>query len=249
MNKFKVGDKVVYDGSAQAYSYYKKRLKKGAVYTVAGDVSHASNCIKLAEFPNMAGIYEYRFNLAKKQPKNKQMNKPKFTLEQGFIIEVNGNAHLWELFQKMAFERGLGWAYDNKTPNKLNSKYLYFWLLDGGKYGPKCLMQSDSETACLNDFYHFDAIKDFAQIVELISKINFIEVPTVNGYEAKYEKGSKTIDFGCAKISHAMLCYISNGAKPTDGNRSIKSITLDSGVTMTIEKIEKVLDYVRKVNG
>jgi protein-arginine kinase activator protein McsA len=63
----------------------------------------------------------------------------------------------------------------------------------------------------------------------------------------EYKKGDKVIKFGCAEIYYGMLVSLSRWGKEHRGNRMLKSITLNSGVTMTIDEINKVLEYRKYV--
>lgn len=67
MKKFKKGDRVVYDGSADNSRYYRDKLVKGETYTVLEyyNGTSGSSCINLVEFPR-AEIEDWRFELEKK---------------------------------------------------------------------------------------------------------------------------------------------------------------------------------------
>lgn len=79
--------------------------------------------------------------------------------------------------------------------------------------------------------------------------------PVVNGYELKIlesEIGCNTIGFGCAKIHSDFFTDINflNSDMETASslicNRSIKSITLNSGVEISIEQCKEIKEYFNK---
>lgn len=72
----------------------------------------------------------------------------------------------------------------------------------------------------------------------------------VNGYEAKTEKDKEQITFGCANFSKGQFKDINRGiicfnSYDVISNRKIKSITLDSGVTIDIETIQKIVEKIK----
>jgi hypothetical protein len=69
----------------------------------------------------------------------------------------------------------------------------------------------------------------------------------IAGYEMKHEKETQKIEFGCAYFSRWQFRCIQefNEADSNRSNRKIKSITLDSGVTITMEEIEKILEATK----
>lgn len=86
-------------------------------------------------------------------------------------------------------------------------------------------------------------------------------LPEVNGYKASYTKGAETVTFGCAHISLERLHKIASCMNLTlacDGvddskpdlkdNRTVQSVTLSSGVTISCDQIKAILDYVEAVD-
>lgn len=82
--------------------------------------------------------------------------------------------------------------------------------------------------------------------------VSEIKPPVIHGYDAEYTKNDSVIKFGCASIGIQLLRsaykllspYVENG-----GNRTVSSITLNSGRTLTMEQIDQILKHVRKING
>ena len=79
--------------------------------------------------------------------------------------------------------------------------------------------------------------------------------PFVSGYEMKIvdDKIYDVVAFGCARIPYRFfrdIDCLSSGMKTSENllvcNRSIKSITLDSGVEISIEKCEEIVEYYNK---
>jgi len=78
--------------------------------------------------------------------------------------------------------------------------------------------------------------------------------PVVNGYKMKTADytGVDVAIFGCARIPYRFFKDIDflnsdmKTAEPSVCNRSIKSITLDSGVEISAEQCEEVLEYFNK---
>jgi hypothetical protein len=75
------------------------------------------------------------------------------------------------------------------------------------------------------------------------------KLPVINGKEGSYKKGDSCVVYGndCAHISWRMLKDVFESSNVI-GNRKIKSITLDSGVSITMEQIGEILEYVKFVN-
>ena len=81
------------------------------------------------------------------------------------------------------------------------------------------------------------------------------KTPVVNGYGMKIvdNKMFEVIAFGCARIPYRFfkdIDCLSSGMKTSENllvcNRSIKSITLDSGVEISIEQCEEIVEYFNK---
>ena len=72
----------------------------------------------------------------------------------------------------------------------------------------------------------------------------------VNGYEMEQEDGC--VKFGCAKLSIPLIKYVVEHVndfnkvnKYSCHNRKIKSITLDSGVQITVEQLKEICDNIK----
>jgi hypothetical protein len=78
------------------------------------------------------------------------------------------------------------------------------------------------------------------------------KLPVINGKEGTYKKGDECVVYGdnCAKISTYLLKMVNNAnyENHTGSNRLLKSITLYSGVSITMDQIGEILDYVKFVN-
>ena len=70
----------------------------------------------------------------------------------------------------------------------------------------------------------------------------------VNGYEMKIDE--KTVSFGCAKFSTHELLTLNSDIDAFNlkciGNRTIKSFTLDSGVTITTEELQQICTKIEQ---
>lgn len=99
--------------------------------------------------------------------------------------------------------------------------------------------------------FPYYTIEQYAKIVEAFKQKPEpeIEAPLINGYKAHYKKGNKTVNFGCAQISIVQLCHVSNSLNPTNGNRTIQSITLDSGVVITTKQIGDIFKYIDYIDA
>jgi hypothetical protein len=69
-------------------------------------------------------------------------------------------------------------------------------------------------------------------------------VPEINGHKMEVE--GPNVKFGCAEFSAKSLRHLHSSVKYFGGNRSIKSVTLDSGVTITAEQINEIVEYLNK---
>lgn len=75
-------------------------------------------------------------------------------------------------------------------------------------------------------------------------------LPKINGYNGEFLKSDNIIKYGCAKINiegirHLISAQINFNA--TGSNRNIALITLSSGVTITIEQIKQIIDYIDSI--
>ena len=76
------------------------------------------------------------------------------------------------------------------------------------------------------------------------------KVPEINGYQLELIETDRgdVIKFGCAEFhknffGDILYCHENYEGM---GNRKIKSITLDSGVEITVEQLKEVVDYLNK---
>ena len=69
------------------------------------------------------------------------------------------------------------------------------------------------------------------------------ELPKINGYDGKMDGDYIVYGSNCAKFHKDFFTDLVH-LKPQGQNRAIKSITLDSGVTITMEQINKIVDYI-----
>ena len=68
-------------------------------------------------------------------------------------------------------------------------------------------------------------------------------LPTINGYEGEYSKPDDRVSYGCAVFYVEKLRKL-RGAFGISNKRTITSITLNSGVIITIGQIDQILGYV-----
>lgn len=86
-------------------------------------------------------------------------------------------------------------------------------------------------------------------IDEFFKKLNnpAPKMPKINGCDGIYDKENNLIVYGCAKIDYGMLtnAFFPYSTSCENGaNRSIKEITLDSGVKITKEQFAQIKDCV-----
>jgi hypothetical protein len=77
------------------------------------------------------------------------------------------------------------------------------------------------------------------------------KLPKINGFEARWENNQIIYGSNCAKFIPKFfidLIKINDEHKVLGGNRTIKSIKLDSGVEITIEQIKQIQEYVESKN-
>jgi hypothetical protein len=212
MNKFKIGDKVVYDGSGDHCSFYCKNLIKGQIYTVLEYSDF--DCINLVEFPK-AEILMSRFTkLIEEQPKINQMNNKIYHIRN----YKDGAFQIWGQISNYNLKDALK-GFEVCCDNFKDTRYAIVMVSNG----VETIIEDSGEQK--------------------------MQPPIVNGYKMKYTNGNKCIEFGCAKISIAMLAYISNSKPLHEGNRKIQSVTLDSGVKITVKQIEEIFNYMKHIDN
>lgn len=81
----------------------------------------------------------------------------------------------------------------------------------------------------------------WAEIIE-----DKVPVITVNGADYKAEVIDYGVKFGCARFSKVQINRLYSILKETHSysNRAIKSITLDSGVEITVDKLKEIKEYL-----
>jgi len=96
-----------------------------------------------------------------------------------------------------------------------------------------------------NCYFSFGSVR--LATPEEIKSVNVVEI---NGYKMK-QSGSR-ISFGCAHFSvyqfDNIIHFNKQAGHAEEGeklNRKVKSITLDSGVTLTIEQIKKIIEHCK----
>lgn len=99
---------------------------------------------------------------------------------------------------------------------------------------------------------YLDAKTDMGKLIDLLDEMKKPVAPTppkVNGYDGAYVKGTDVIKFGCAEISRPMLSRTRELMDiQFDGNRTVASVKLSSGVILDREQVRQILDYVDAVN-
>lgn len=95
----------------------------------------------------------------------------------------------------------------------------------------------------------YDLPEEIVETWEPVYKSKY-ELPEINGYKGIIENNQ--IVYGCAKFNKS---YFGNVIREIElfnrkikdevsGNRPIKSITLDSNVTITIDQLKQIVDYI-----
>lgn len=142
---------------------------------------------------------------------------------------------------------------------QMNNKITYHVRCDGAKnlesYHEDIVTATNQYEKLVNvygsgHFYSLVMVKDGVETLIAQSE-GPVKIPVVNGHEMKYKKGNQYVEFGCAKISLQMLWPIKDVMFDSFAgcNRSVKSITLCSGVLITKTEMKEIFDYVEKVNG
>ena len=100
---------------------------------------------------------------------------------------------------------------------------------------------------CSKESYNYPTIFKDGKWAEIIEDSK----PKINGYEMEVE--GNEIKFGCAKFYRGQMQDCSTivnsfncGGYKDFSNREIKSITLDSGVEITVGELKEVVDYLNK---
>lgn len=186
-------------------------------------------------------------------------------LNQSIVVSVGSSAILSRAVQEAAFAAGWAWSYAQGDPlrtqyapfaNDLSNLRIRFKpnRTLGWRFKDKVW---DDEVA---DTLYLDARTDMGQLIDLLASVPPQPAPpTINGYAAEYIKDSPVIKFGCANLSVEMLDRVARamGMKriqgeietlASGGNRTISSVTLDSGVKLSCADVRTALSYVDQVN-
>lgn len=75
--------------------------------------------------------------------------------------------------------------------------------------------------------------------------MNELNTPTINNYKIQLTEDGNVVSFGCTKFYSPFFPLLAN-LDHFSPNRNIKSITLDSGVEISIEEIKKVEEYLNE---
>lgn len=177
----------------------------------------------------------------------------------------------WKVFEDTSIG---GWTFDNERTNKpatneeveaalikeakkrgfksgalIKSKYDV-WLKEGGvrfEYKNKTLIMHSERSSTPNDGYvsknggHLTIFSN-GKWAEIIQEPKVV----INGYEMKQEGGM--VKFGCAEFNEEFFIEIKKGIYDSNcnySNRKIKSITLDSGVEITVKQLEEIVKNIK----
>jgi len=124
-------------------------------------------------------------------------------------------------------KEGVEFSYNNVT----NRLYLIDCVYDNkANYG----------SSAVNNKYTIFNNGKWAEIIE-------DKVPEINGCKMEVD-GDYHVKFGCARFSKIQLSEWNKALQSDygDGNRRIKSMTLDSGVEITVGQLKEVVDYLNK---
>lgn len=233
-NPFRAGDNVVCHDS---YSY-PGRLTVGKTYRiekVSGIFVHING-----DNNEIVSCYSRRFRLA--APTHKSG---------AFCINTHGDPLLVSLYVALAQKYKVGVSltifpettrglFVSLNPSdSIFDKNTLYWYGDG---------KGDAK-----NYPEYNGKTDYDKIVEALEtelKAAKPKPPTVNGYQAKYAYGLHDVQFGCASIDLNLLANVWAFMESSQkGNRTILSITLSSGVSLSKEQVKAILDYVAEVNN
>jgi len=233
-SSFKVGDNVVCNDN---YSY-PGRLTVGKTYRIE-KISRSFVYIN-GDNNEITACYSRRFTLAASAYKSG-----------AFRIKTHENPLLVELYFALAAKFGVGGVIADVpasasglcvsiNPDRTwwDKNRVYWYGLD-----PR-----DAK-----NYPEYDGKVDYDKIVaafETELKAAKPKPPTINGCEAKYAYGENHVQFGCASIDLNLLANVWAFMESSQkGNRTIQSVTLSSGVSLSKEEVKATLDYVAQVNN
>ena len=175
------------------------------------------------------------------------------------ISEVKENKGFFavDVFSDDGFEKDTCFpSCPHTTPTELTKEELKEHLLKvaehkGYKPGAKIMIngQRDTITKIIVDrgnilaeiplrstyFYIYEAA------TQTWAKLYKPSLPKINGYEGVIE--NYILKYGCAEFNIENIIELYTSLTTLKGNRSIKSITLDSDVTITIDELKQIVDY------
>jgi hypothetical protein len=190
-----------------------------------------------------------------------------------FIIDLAfASPDLVAAVQHLLFAAGLKWFNAEPTkpiPDKWLSNRGLFVIREACPAMTPGLIYHGSPNTAAYPFPVYSAQTALPEIIRLLNGPFDVPpapvAPEVHGYTARYAKGADLVEFGCAKISLVLLRDVAllMGLTAIDGslshrepvtrgyggNRTVTSITLSSGKTLSREQAKAILDYVKAVNG
>lgn len=166
-----------------------------------------------------------------------------------FVITTGGNPSLSEAAQRACFGVGLTWE---GGPVVVEGRTPFINVYRTGRWATMITRSMDDANPGLP---HYDVGTQLGEIVRLLSTPPAPPkpvAPRVHDYTASYVKGSPCVVFGCVNLSIALLKRLSDlsatGGTRWEGNRTVASVTLDSGKTLTLKQIDETLAYVAAVD-
>lgn len=172
---------------------------------------------------------------------------------QSIVISVGSSAVLSRAVQEAAFAAGFTWEGTGASvlADVISGGRLVVLLLNRRNQHVYWQLATAPLPSDWSNLLHLDARTDMGLLIDLLSAPSApkpIVGPTINGYVGAYTKGADIIVFGCAQISVHMLRALSPAMMSIHGNRTVASMTLSSGVTITREQIAAILSYIDQVN-
>jgi hypothetical protein len=189
-----------------------------------------------------------------------------------FYIDTGDTPALRKIVQELAFDAGIAWGFADKSLASFPFRYVLV-VREADKRVTRSWRKNTLYTGSPNgypDIPVYSAATQMGEIVRLFSTPVEPPVPPaptppeLYGYKAVYTPGAPTVDFGCAKLGKNLLrdaaklmgCVIDSdgsvmknaGVCSEDGcNRSVESVTLCSGKTLSRNQIKEILGYVAAV--
>ena len=92
---------------------------------------------------------------------------------------------------------------------------------------------------------HYTPMTFHEAINFFVNKLTKPELIQINNHSGEYDKQNGLVIYGCAKIDAQL---IRNIATQYMGNRQIQSVKLDSGVEITYEQAEGIMEYLENIS-